>query len=174
MSFGGLIFAMTAVSAISQIGQGKAKQAEDNYNATLAENQANTIQAQSEIDYGQYQRQKGLVQSKSIANIAASGIQPTGSAMAVMLDAQTQIGIDQAISQFNYTQNKNYALNEASAYRRQGVANARSGYYNAFSTMLSGTYNYAMYNSVGQIKDRTFDSVVGKTPAGVSRYSPGR
>jgi len=167
MSFGGVMLAMSAVQAISQISQGYAKKAEANYNATIYENQANTIQAQSEIEYGQYNRVKGHTLAKSVAAIGASGIGLGGSAMAVMLNAQTQIGIDQAIGQFNYQQEKNLALNKASAVRREGSTAVATGYTNAFSTILSGASNYAMYKgfgnkntftSVGTIKDTTFDS----------------
>lgn len=159
MSFGGLILAMTAVQAISQIGQGKAQKAESNYNATLAEGQANTIGAQAEIEYGQYQREKGLNEATTMARIGGAGIGASGSAMAVLLNAQTQIGVDQAIGQFNYKQRQNYAYAEASQYRRQGSAAQSAGYANAFSSMLSGVSNYAMYNSVGGIRNTTFDKV---------------
>lgn len=168
MSFGGVMLALSAVQAISQISQGYAKKAEANYNATIYENQANTIQAQSEIEYGQYNRAKGQTMAKSVAAIGASGIGLGGSAMAAMLNAQTQIGIDQAIGQFNYQQEKNLALNNASAVRRQGKTAVATGYTNAFSTMLSGTFDYAKYKgyslkniftSAGTIKDTTFEKV---------------
>lgn len=145
MSFGGVMLAMSAVQAVSQIGSSYAQKAEANYNATLAEGKANLIGVQQEIEYGQYQRLKGQVQGKSIANIAKAGIYPTGSAAAVMLDAQTQIGIDQAIGQFNYQQEKNYTKAQADQFRRQGKAAVYSGYSNAFSTILQGGSNYAIY-----------------------------
>lgn len=176
MSFGGVLLAMSAVKAITEIGQGKAQQAEANYNATLLEGKANMIGAQAEIDYGQYNRKKGKALSTSMATIAGAGIAPGGSAMAVMLDAQTQINIDQAIGQFNYEQEKQYTLNEASQARRKGNQAVSSGYSNAFSTMLQGASNYAMYKgggtqitSVGTIKDTTFDTVPVKY-SDVTRY----
>lgn len=170
MGFGGVMLAMSAVQGISQIGQGYAQNAEAKYNATIKEGQANMIGLQSDIEQGQYQRMKGQYLSKSTAQIGAAGIMPEGSAAAVMLDAQTQIGIDQAIAKFNKTQAENYTMQEADAYRRQGKQAVYSGYSNAFSTMLQGGANYAMYNgfgnktSVGTRKDTTFDTspVIGK------------
>jgi hypothetical protein len=166
MGFSGVLLAMSAVQAVSQISQGYANKAEANYNATLLEGKANVIGAQAEIEYGQYERLKGQNLSKSVASTAASGIGMGGSAMAAMLNAQTQIGIDQAIGQFNYQQEKNYTLNQASQVRRQGKQAVSAGYTNAFSTMLQGGYNYASYKgmltprtTVGTTKDTTFDSV---------------
>lgn len=145
MSFGGILLAMTAVQAINSIGKGYAEKAEANYNATIFEGQANVVQAQKEIEYGQYQRQKGQVLAKSMARVGGAGIGLGGSAMAVMLDAQTQIGIDQAIGQFNLEQEKQFRLNQASQARRGGKAAVSAGYSNAFSSILTGASNYAMY-----------------------------
>src|SRR5689334_18486080 len=106
MGVSGAMFALAAAQAVSQISQGYAQKAEAKYNATLLEGKANMIGAQEEIDSGRYDRMKGQYMSKSIANTAGAGIMPNGSALAVMLDTQTQINIDQAISKFNYEQDR--------------------------------------------------------------------
>jgi len=155
MSFGGALFAMTAVQAVGQISQGYAQKAESNYNATLYEGKANLIDVQKEIESGQYDRLKGQYMSKSVAGVAGSGIGLQGSALAVMLDAQTQINIDQAISNFNLDQEKNYATAQAATERRAGKAAVRSGYTNAFSSLMSGASNYALYKT--PVKNTTFD-----------------
>jgi len=163
MAFSGLLLAMSAVQAVSQIGQGYAQKAESEYNATLVEGKANLIDVQKDIEYGQYQRLKGQQMSTSMANIAKAGIMPQGSAMAVILNAQTQINIDQAIGQFNLEQQKRYTLAEAEALKRKGKQQAYSGYSSAFSTMLSGASDYAMYN-----KKTSFDLSAGAKRAGKS------
>jgi hypothetical protein len=164
MSLGGALFAMSAVQAVSQIGHGYAQKAENDYNATLLEGKANLIDTQKEIESGRYDRLKGQYLSKSIANVAASGIMPQGSALAVMLDAQTQINIDQAISKFNFDTEKSYTMSESEAQRRAGKSAVRGGYTNAFSSMLSGAANYAMYKH----KATSFDSntSIPKTASG--------
>lgn len=146
MSFGGVMLAMSAVSAISQIGQGYVSKAEANYNATVAQEQAKSIEVQKQIEAGQYKRQAGKLVSTSLANISKAGIRPTGSAMAVMVDAQTQIGIDQAIGQYNLEQQKQFKTAQASQYKRQGKYAVYGGYSNAFSSLLKGVSNYAMYS----------------------------
>lgn len=166
MSFGAALFAMSAVQAVSQIGQGYAQKAESNYNATLYEGKAQQIGVQQDIENAQYERLKGQTMSKSMANIAKAGIMPTGSAMAVMLDTQTQINIDQAIGKYNLEQQKQYTLAEADAYRRQGKQAVYTGYSNAFSTMLSGASNYATYKGFGSNNKTSFDLNSGATKAG--------
>lgn len=176
MGFGGALFAVAGAQAVSQIASGYAQNSEaqanasmvedtGRYNASLLQGKANLIDVQSDIEQGQYTRLKGQYASKSVANIAKQGIAPQGSAMAVMVNAQTQIGIDQAIAKFNSTTEKNYTIAEANdatrtaslqadALRRSGSASVRSGYSGALSSLLQGTSNYLMYKVP---KNTTFD-----------------
>lgn len=161
MGFGAALFTLSAMQAVSQIGQGYAQKEEAKYNATLLEGKAGLIDVQKGIENAQYERLKGQTMSKSIASVAKSGIMPTGSAAAVMLDTQTQLNIDQAIGQFNLEQQKRYTLNEAETVKRQGRQAVYSGYSNAFSSILSGTANLAMYN-----KKTSFDLSSGAKKGG--------
>jgi len=138
-----IILAMTAVQAISQIGQGYEQRAEDEFNATVLDTKAAQIDVQKDIQLGQDKRAAGRLLSTSIANVGGSGIGLSGSAMAVMVGAQTQMNIDMAIGQFNLEQEKYYTQQEAEAYRRKGARSVRGGYSRAFSTLLSGGYQYA-------------------------------
>ena len=157
------MLALAGVQAVQQIGQGKVAQAEANYNASLKEGQAQMIDVSAGIQKGQDLRAMGKSLSTSMATVAGSGIRPTGSAMAAILDAQTQMQIDMAIGQFNYQQEKNYTLAEAESIRRSGKLAVQTARTNAFSTMLQGVSNYALYKggftSVGTPRDTTFDSV---------------
>ena len=67
-------------------------------------------------------------------------VKATGSAAAVMLDTQTQIGIDQVVGQFNFEMQKQYKQGEADAMRRKGKMAVQAGWTNAFTTMLQGGY----------------------------------
>lgn len=153
MSFGAVLLALSAVQAVSQIGQGYAEKAEANFNATLLEGKAQLIDEQKKIEFGQYQSAKARTLSTSFSNIAASGIAPQGSAMAVLLETQRQLTIDQSIGQFNLEQEKQFTIAGAGQARRGGKAAVSSGFSNAFSTLLSGGASYGRY------KDTTFDSV---------------
>lgn len=162
MGIGGAIFALSATQAVSQISQGYAQKSEANFNATLLEGKANMIDLQSDIESSKYDRMKGQYLSKSVVNTAGNGLAVSGSPLAVMLNAQTQINIDQAISKFNFEQEKNYTNAQADAQRRAGSAAVKSGYSNAFSTLLQGGASYAMYKI--PMKSTTFDYST-KTPA---------
>lgn len=162
MGISGAMFAMSAATAVSQISQGYAQKSEADYNASIIENEAKLIKVQSEIEQGQYQRLKGEYLSKSTSVAAAQGITLQGSTVAAMIGTRRQIEIDQAIAKFNATMNVNYKKSEADAYRRQGKAAVRSGYMNAFSSLLQGASSYAQQKKAPQ--KSTFDYNT-KTPS---------
>lgn len=135
--------ALSATSAIMSVKQGYAENKEANYNAGLIEQKKAAIDVQEGIEWGQYERLKGQTWSTSMSNVAGMGIRPTGSALAVMLNAQKQIMIDQVIGKFNYEQEKKYTQAEADAERRKGKRAITAGYAKGFSEILSGTYSYA-------------------------------
>jgi len=170
MSFDAAFLALSTVQAISQIGEGYAQKAEANLNATIIEGKAGLIDIQKDIENKQYMRAKGQALSEGMAVTAGQGFMPSGSKLAIMLDTQKQISLDQAIGQFNFEQEKRFTLAEADAVRRSGKAAVRAGWSNAFSSMLSGAFQYGMYTQQGTRKDTTFDSIVkkNKTPKGLS------
>lgn len=137
--------AMSAVSAISSINQGQAAEQESRLNAALMEGKAGLIDVQKDIEKGQYQRLAGKAMGTGMANMAASGVGPSGSPMAVMLETQKQIALDQAIGQFNLEQQKRYTLEEAEAIKRKGKLARNAAYTNAFSSVLQGASSYATY-----------------------------
>ncbi len=175
MGFSAALLALSAVSAISQVGQGYAEKAEANLNATLIEGKAGLIDVQKDIEAEQFIRAKGKAMGESMAHIAGAGVMPTGSKLAIMMDVQKNLEMDQAIGQFNFDQEKRYVMAEADAVRRGGKAAVRQGYSRAFSTMLKAGTQYAMtrgggnITQQGTIKDTTFDSVT-TTYRGNTKY----
>jgi len=173
MGFSATLLALTAVSAVSQISQGYAQKKEAGYNADLVEQEAANIDIKKNIDFGKFQRLKGQVLSTSVSNVGGSGIGLQGSAMAVMVEAQTQINIDQAIGQYNFEQDKNYKLNQSDSIRRKGSQAVRTGYTNAFSTALRGASSYATYTG-GFDNPLRLKDIGGGTPSGIENYVSGR
>lgn len=145
MAFQYAMLALSAVQAINSISQGYSEKDESGYNAGLLGEKAEAINLKKQMDYAQYERLKGKTYSKSMANIAAMGIKPTGSAMAVVLNAQNQITIDQVISSFNIEQEKRFTIGQAEAEKRAGKQKVKAGYSSAFSSILSGVTSYAQY-----------------------------
>jgi len=165
MGFGAALLALSAVSAVSQVREGYAQKAEAGINAKLIEGKAGLIDIQKNIQNEQYNRAKGQAASGAVAHTAGAGVMLSGSKLAIMLDTQKQIALDQAIGQFNFDQEKRYTMAQADAVRRGGSAAVRAGWSNAFSTALKGVSSYAMYKGgskltqQGTVKDTTFDSV---------------
>ena len=136
--WGAAVLALTAVQAISSIKQGYDQKEESRYNADLLQGKAELVDVQKGIEFTQYERLKQKTWGTSMANTAAMGIQASGSALAVMLEAQKQIMIDQTIGQFNLEMSKRYTQAEKSSVERAGSRAVRQGYSNAFTSILSG------------------------------------
>lgn len=141
MGYVGLAF--SAISAIGQIQQGKAAQKEANYNAMITESQIGVIDTKAGIERVQYERLKAQTASTGYARMAKAGLMPSGSPMAVMLDTQTQINMDQAIGQYNFKAEKVYKQAEADSMRRSGKQTVTNSYLGALTTMGAGLYNYS-------------------------------
>lgn len=147
MGFGGALLALSAVKGIASIGQGFAQGAEDKYNASLATQEAQLKNVQGDITQGQYTREAGQLLSTQTADIAAKGLQPSGSAAAVMLDSQTQIQTDMAIAKFNTQMGVNQSNARATALKQQATQSVYSGFSSAFSDLLTGATQYGMYKN---------------------------
>ncbi len=167
MGLAGALFAVSAAQAVSSISSGYDQNAEakanasmvsdtGRYNSAMLDEKGKLLDIQNNIEQGRYTRLKGQYMAKSVNQVAGAGLDLGGSSMAVMVNAQTQIEIDQAIAKFNNTTDKNMTIaesNEATrtanlqsdALRRSGRAAIRSGYSNAFSSLLKGATNYGMY-----------------------------
>jgi hypothetical protein len=137
---------MSALSAINSIYQGRAMKEEAKLNAAIYEGQAIAIDIQKGIEKEQYQRLKGQVMGKSMATMAAQGIMPSGSAMAVLLDTQKQIEIDQAIGQFNLEQSKRFTMAQSDAYKRKAKYVSQDARSTALSQLMGGAFNYGLYS----------------------------
>lgn len=191
MGFGGAMFATAGAQAVGQIAGGYSQKSEADANATIVENnarynaeilqeQANTIDASSNIEQGQYTRLKGQYLAKTTAAVAKQGVAFQGSAMAVALNTQTQISIDQAIAKFNSDTSKNQTIAasnqqsrdaqaQADALRRSGSQAVASGYSGAFSSLLQGGTSYLGYKYKVP-KTTTFD-YNAKAPSNTASYS---
>lgn len=146
MSAGGAQFTISAAQAVNSISAGYAKNSEAKYNASLLDNKAAMIDVQKDIQEGQDTRRASQYLTKSLAIVAKNGLQPSGSAMAVIQSTQTQLNIDKAINSFNLTQEASYTRAQANAQRRSGSDAITSGYKGAFSSLLTGASSYLSKN----------------------------
>ena len=147
------IVGLGLITAGAQLGQGEAAareaKYEGEYNATVYEQQAGMIDEQKKLEASQYDRAIRRARSTAISRTAGAGLELGGSPVAVMIDTETQLLLDQAIGQYNLEVRKTGALSSARYSRYSGKQGARAakaaGYSNAFSTMLStGFTAYSM------------------------------
>lgn len=166
----GLIAAGTAFSAFSQF-QGAKTQAsaisrQSEYNAQVYEQQAAAIKAKQKIQNYQLDRQRARTMSTYVAKTAGKGLTMSGSPLAVMADAESQMLFDQAINNYNLNMERHFALTAASATRQEGAfassAAMTQGKMGAFSTLLSG---------VSQIGLMRMGAKAPSTPSGGYSYS---
>lgn len=142
-NIGLMLTALSTVGGVaSSISQGYVQKAEADYNASISEGKAKVIDIQKNIEFGQYQRLKGQTMATSKAAVAGAGLEFSGSPIAVIIDAQRQITVDQAIGQFNYERDKGFALADSDKFKKRGKQAVFSGYSNALSTMMKGGTTY--------------------------------
>ena len=144
-SMGAASFVSSLASAFMTIQQAKTAQAIGNYNAGIIENQLPWIDMQLDIAKEQYARKKNKLISSGTAQLGASGLKFSGSPLAYMLDAVTQIEIDEAITTANLEMNKVTVKAQAGQARVGGQRAMSAGRMNAYSEILKGTSDAALY-----------------------------
>lgn len=137
------MFAIAAATAGMQMYSGLQQSRESKYNASLYSQQANIIDAQKRIEAGQYDRAGRQLAGTTMANAAKSGLGFGGSSLAVLIDSMTQLEMDKSIGQYNLEVDKRYSQATADAYKRQAKAQRTTAFTNAFTTLLSGAYDYS-------------------------------
>jgi hypothetical protein len=154
-----------ALQAGTSIASGYATKKEANYNASLAEQQANNIENQQGLLNYQSNRQIGQVIGKTTTATAGKGITMSGSPMAIMLDTYTQMEMDKRIQINNLETEKQQSLSQAEALRRKGKTAVYQGYTNAFTSALQTGVNYGMMSG-------SFDTGYANTSMGRVNISP--
>jgi len=138
---GAIIGVMGIAKAATSLSSGYAANAEAEYNAVVLNQQAKQIEEQKKLDSMKYDRLKRQYSGAIVSRTAASGLELSGSPLAVLLDTQTQIEMDRATSQYNLELEKRYKMSQADITRQRGKSAIRSGYMGAFTSLLTtGAY----------------------------------
>ena len=148
MNFGVVGLVSSAFGAVQSFMQAKWANDIAGYNAEVIEASMRLIKVKQDIEFGQYQRAKGRMVGSSLAQMAANGVMPNGSSMAVMVSSFKEMTIDQAIGQFDYEMSKSYRQSEADATRIAGRDARTAGMSRGFSQLLQGGSKYAMYKGL--------------------------
>ena len=137
--------ALGIMEAGTQISQGITAKKEYSYRANLKDYEAQMLSSQQRLEEYRYNRKAAQYAGAATAKAAKGGLNLSGSPMAVMLDTQRQIRLDQTIGWHNLEAQRQMSMADASLYRKQGSAALRSGYMNAFSTLLKAGMSASQY-----------------------------
>jgi len=132
-------------SAFSQIKAGKQQSSnllyQGNFNSQVYDQQAQMILEKKKLQEYQFGRARGQAQGAVISHTAGAGFEFGGSPMAIAVDNETQMLLDQAVGNYNLDIERNYALSAATASTYEAGQQAKlartTGYTNAFSTILN-------------------------------------
>jgi hypothetical protein len=138
-----------------------------NYNAAVHEQRAQSIEVKKGLTRQQYERLFRQMESRSVAAIAGSGYDYSGSFLEVVNDSLTQIALDEQIAIYNLEVEKMQAHSSAEESRARGAVAARSGNVNALSSLLTqGNEWYQKYGGFGGSSDGGQVYTGGKVKSG--------
>jgi len=146
-----LMAAGTAVAAVGAVRQGQAASAAANYNAQLAERNAQAAEAQGAAAAEAQQRDAQRKIGTAVALYGASGVQTdTGSPADVLADSARNASLDNLNIKYN-ARLRALGLQAQSNLDTANAANSKSaGNINATSQLLSGaSKTYGMIDSSG-------------------------
>ena len=135
---------MSGFKASTELNKGTLEKAEAEYNARLYDIKAENIEVQKGIEFKQYEGLKRRYAGEITAGAAKSGLAFTGSPVAMLSSTLANIEMDKQIGQYNLEVEKRYTQSEAENLRMSGRLAEQRSRVNAFSTMLSGGFDYGM------------------------------
>lgn len=140
-------------SLFQMFGGNEAQKAYD-YNAVIAENEANLIRQGAKLDEYRKRKQLKSFVGRQTAGYASSGVEFTGSPIDVIQDTVANAELEIAINQFNLETQARGKESEAGRLREAGKAEKTASYIKAGTTLLASAGNYASkyYNPLKKSK----------------------
>lgn len=151
---GTAVVAGGAFSAYSQAKAGTQQASsliqQGNYNAEVYDQQAEMVLEKKKLSEYQSNRARAKVRGAVVSRTAGAGFMFGGSPMAIAIDNETQMLLDQAVGDYNLDVEANYLKSASVASRYQGQQQAKlarsTGFTNAFSTLLNVGTTFGMMN----------------------------
>ncbi len=129
--------------------QGADLKRQGEYNAQVYEQQGQMVLEQKKLKDYQNKRLRGRAQGAIVSKTAGKGLDFGGSPMAVLIDNESQMLLDNAVENYNLDVQRNYALSAAKYSRETGFNQSQlaiqTGKTNSYSTLLNSTSNYYGY-----------------------------
>jgi len=139
----------TAVSVVSQAQQGKEQQKWAEYNAAVAERDAQAAKQNAEYEAGIKRKATEKLLGRQRALYGKAGVTLEGSPLLLMSETATEGEMDALMIERGGTLQAQRYQTEATLSRMKGASAKKAGYYGAGSTLLTGgsqtAYQYGMY-----------------------------
>ncbi len=121
-------------------GQNQSDLAE--YNAKVAENEAERTRQATEFEVAQQRRRATLAGSSNAASIAGSGLSSEGSPLLVSAYSQELADLDEQAIRYSGSVAEARSRSAAAAQRLAGSGYQTAGYFGAGANLLTGAINY--------------------------------
>jgi len=128
----------TAVGAYSQYEQGRSQQKWSEYNAAIAERDAEFARQSAEYEAGLIRREKEKTLARQRALYSKAGVTLEGSPLELMAETAGEYEMDALMIERGGKLESQRYRSEAQLSRMKGSAARRAGYYGAGSTLLTG------------------------------------
>ena len=138
-----------AMSAFGQYQSGKSEQEAQEFNATIAEREAQLIKKGARLDEYRSRKQLRRLTGSQVAAYGSSGVELTGSPLDVIQDTIADAELEIAINKFNAEMGAKSRVSSAQRMREAGKDARTASMIKAGSTLLSSAGNYAGKYKIG-------------------------
>lgn len=135
---GKIALASAAMSAVGAISQGQAQQNMANYNAAVAEREAEQAKRAAAFEESANRDQAARLKGLQRAAFAKSGVSQTGTPLLVEADTEMQAEQDALAIRYSGSIAEARAKSRASLERQRGKAAKQAGYFGAGASLLNG------------------------------------
>ena len=132
-----LMAAGIGMTAYGQYKEGQDAYAAAEYNAEIYRQQAATIDVKKTISAHDWDRTIRKLEGKSIATIAGSGYDPSGSFLTYMNDQLTQAQLDKQEELYNLEVSKSQSMSSADEAMREGARKRTAALIGSTATILT-------------------------------------
>lgn len=139
----------TGISVMGQIEQGRSQKKWGEYNAQVAERDAETARMNAEYEAGLKRKESERLLGRQRALYGKAGVTLEGSPLLLMAETAAESEMDALMIERGGKLQAQRYRSEATLSKMKGAAAQRAGYYGAGSTLLTGAsqtaYQYGMY-----------------------------
>ena len=133
---------LSVVQAANQSAAGKYNQQVYNRNAQIAEQEAQQIEKQTEVDLQRFDQKFNQLQGQTTTRILTSGVELSNSGLRVLHNNETQAQLERNTINYNSKIAQQSKFNEANFARIQGGIARQQGKAAAIGTLASAAFSF--------------------------------